>query len=301
MTAAAADVVASSGSGRLAAHRQLARDAADAIRETRPDTVIVQNYVLPPLEGPVYRAAVDVGARLVVVVHDHHLHSRVAGTRAGLRRHLRQADVVVAHTRFVADAVDAYCGRSDTSVVPLPVALGMVDATPPEVAPFQVDSNRLALYFGVLKRGYKGGATVLELARRGVTAWQFAALGTGAPSGPGLVTVGGYVDSGSLVWAIRSADTVLLPYRMASQSGAVVLAQALGAVPVATAVGGIPEQIEDGVTGRLLPPDAPVESWIAVLQELTDEILLGELAKAAEKRQWENHAAFEAAVTELVR
>lgn len=72
--------------GRIATHRDLATAAARAIEEHRPGVVVVANYLIPPLELPVYEAARRVGARVVLVIHDHRLHSRLAGTWVGMRR-----------------------------------------------------------------------------------------------------------------------------------------------------------------------------------------------------------------------
>ena len=98
-------VAAPARASRLAAHRAVAVEAAHQIRDHTPEVVVVQNYVAPVLEGPVFAAARDVGARVVIVVHDHRLHTAKAGTRSGLRRVLRRADVVVTHTEFVARGV----------------------------------------------------------------------------------------------------------------------------------------------------------------------------------------------------
>ncbi len=101
-------------------------EAAHQIRDHTPEVVVVQNYVAPVLEGPVFAAARDIGARVVIVVHDHRLHTAKAGTRSGLRRELRRADVVVTHTEFVARGVREYSGRQDIVVVPHPVQVGML-------------------------------------------------------------------------------------------------------------------------------------------------------------------------------
>ena len=39
--------------GRVAGHRAVVDHAARIIRERRPEVVVIQNYVVPPLEGPV--------------------------------------------------------------------------------------------------------------------------------------------------------------------------------------------------------------------------------------------------------
>ena len=68
------------------APRRRPRTRLAPLRDRRPSCVVVQNYVIPAAELPVYRAARDVGARIVFVVHDDRLHSRVAGSHVGLPR-----------------------------------------------------------------------------------------------------------------------------------------------------------------------------------------------------------------------
>jgi glycosyltransferase involved in cell wall biosynthesis len=288
--------------GKLGAHRAVARAAAARIRETRPDWVVVQNYVVPILEEPVYRAARDADARLAVVVHDHRLHTRAAGTRAGLRRNLAQADVLVAHTHFVAERVAERTGR-DVVVVPHPVPIGLLWHARTVPAALEDDSSgrRWCAHFGVLRRRYKGTALVESLAAAGVDGWRFAILGaeTGATD-DAVFRLVGYVDPGVLVGAVGTTDATLVPYRLATQSGVVVLAQALGSVPVATRVGGLPEQIDDGVDGVLVAPDAGIDEWRAVLAALADDDHRKAMAAAGEERVWADHQAFVDAIERVV-
>lgn len=291
--------VAPSRRGRVAAHRAVARHAARRIRDVRPAVVIVQNYVLPFLERDVFDAARSVGARVVVVVHDHRLHTARAGTRAGLRRELRCADLVIAHTNYVADGVRDYCGRP-VRVVPHPVQVGMLrhEAMPADLP----DDGRLhAVTFGVLKRSYKGSPVVAQLGADGVPGWSFLAVGSGAPEdASGIVAVPGYTPPGRLCAVVMATDATLAPYTHATQSGVVVLAHVLGSVPVASAVGGIPEQIDDGVDGILVAPDSPVTAWRDALEQLGDDEVRKAMAGAGEARAWRDHEAFARAVREVV-
>lgn len=285
--------------GRIRAHAALARSVARLIADWRPDLVVVQNFVLPPLERPVPIAAARAKARLVYVIHDHRLHSPLAGTRAGLRSALRIADEVWTHTNFVSRGVTGYAGRP-TRVVPHPVPPALVPVPPAPRSPTD-SAVRTAVHFGILKRGYKGTDVVLALAQAGVDGWRFHLLGVGAPpSAPGIQSSPGFVDAADLVAAVAAADATLLPYRLASQSGAVVLGQVLGAVPVVSAVGGIPEQIDDGVDGLLIRPEADVSAWREALRRLaSDPVATASMAEAGARRVWAAHHAFEAAVAAL--
>ncbi len=285
----------------LAAHWMLARRAASLIRAERPSLVVIQNYVIPPIESQVHRAARGVGAKVVVVVHDHRLHGRLAaGTRAGLRSQLERADVVITHSRYVADRL----GVAGPRVVPLPIQVGMTAlaekaaAVGTEVATDQI--GWMALHFGVIRRDYKGTDTVLRLAERGLSGWRFVVAGKGTPPmAQGAEVVGGYVDSGALVDLLRGATAVLLPYRFATQSGAVALAQALGCVCVVSAVGGIPEQVVDGITGLLVSADAPDSTWRDALVGLEDDGYRSTIAETAQRARQADHELFLEAVRAL--
>ena len=282
---------------RLLAHATLVRAAVQAVHELRPTAVVLQNHVLPPLEAAVDRAARRAGALVVRVVHDNRLHSRWAGTQVGVRRLLQRADILLAHTRYVGDRVAADVGR-DVEVIPLPVQVGVLAH---EVCPlpgaFQGAGN-LALHFGVVHRGYKGTDVIVKLAEQAIPGWRLGVLGAGAPTAPGLATVPGFVAPGVLVAAVRASAASMLPYRFATQSGAVVLAQALGSVPIASAVGGLPEQIEDGRTGILLPQGADVDAWRAALASLDDSARRG-LAERAVEHVWAAHARFSGRILEI--
>ncbi|MGH9278623.1 MAG: glycosyltransferase, partial [Acidimicrobiales bacterium] len=107
------------------------------------------------------------------------------------------------------------------------------------------------------------------------------------------------VDGGTLVSAVASSQATLLPYSYATQSGAVALAQSLGSVVVSTAVGGIGEQVEDGITGRLLPIDAPVAAWRRALEELSDEGARTAISRKAGDKMAADDRAFRRSVREV--
>ena len=175
---------------RIGAHRAVADAAARHIREHRPSVVVIQNFVLPVLERGVITAARGTGACLVQVVHDHRLHTYRAGSWVGMAPRLRSADVVIAHTEHVARGVRSFAGRDDVVVTPLPVPVGMLPH-PPTVPIGDAEAGSLQCgHFGVLRRGYKGTATVEALAAAPPPGWQFVVAGVGAPpSGTGLRTL----------------------------------------------------------------------------------------------------------------
>jgi glycosyltransferase involved in cell wall biosynthesis len=287
---------------RVAQHAAVAQAAARRVRELRPTTVVVQNYIVPPLETPVYRAAREVGARVVLVVHDHRLHTWKAGFRAGLAARLRDADVVIAHTHFVAEGVRRFARGTEPVVVPLPVPLGMLRHERPARGPWGAanDSSLVCGQFGVLGRRYKGSDLMGQLAAVSSPGWSFVAAGVGAPTDvEGVAGIDEFLEPGALVGLVEATDVTIAPYRFATQSAVVVLAQTLGSVPIASAVGGIPEQIDDGVDGVLVAPGAPVDAWRDALVGLADDEHRKAMAAAGEARAWRDHEAFVHAIREL--
>lgn len=287
-------------SNRIARHRRVSAVGAEVIRRVRPELVIVQNYVIPPLERPIVEAAREVGANLVWFIHDHRMHSLLAGTTVGLRSNLESSDLVVAHSQYVADSLPRPL-TTPIEVVPLPV--------PPEHRPdgicepamMAAPGALMALHFGVLKRRYKGTDTFVSLAEAGPAGWEFGVLGVNAPTSPGMRSIAEYLDDGALVATVAESSATVLPYRTASQSGVIPMAQFNGSVPVVSAVGGLREQVRDGVDGILIAPNADLEAWAAALDKLSDRILRTQMAAAGRERALANHLAFESRIRLLAR
>jgi glycosyltransferase involved in cell wall biosynthesis len=104
-----------------------------------------------------------------------------------------------------------------------------------------------------------------------------------------------YVPNEEIGAVVQMADVVVFPYRSATASGAVALAQTLRRPIVATSVGGLREAIEDGVTGRLVPPgDVPALAG-AIQDILSNPEEAARMAEAAfdaatRERSWEEIA-----------
>lgn len=281
--------------GAIRSHLALCRFAARTIREVRPDVVVIQNYVIPALEEQVHRAARQVGARVVFVVHDHRHREWREGAHLGLARQLDRADRIVVHSAAVGEGL---AGRPVEQVV-LPVQLGLAERTGTSALE-PVPGRLLAVQIGILNRAYKGADIGAAVAAAGVDGWAFGFAGVGAPPCPGGQSVDRFLEPDELVATVQEADAVLLPYRHATQSGVVVLAQLCGTVPVASAVDGVAEQIVDGTTGLLVPAGAPVEAWRERLAELADDELRHRLQVEGRAAVWRQHEAFRASVLALI-
>lgn len=269
--------------------------------------VLLQNYLVPRWELEIVRACQAIGARVLTVVHNHRPHDRRSGLTSGLGRLLRESDQVVAHSNFVGERIrERYDVQA--SVLPLPSAAVVFDADeakPPELA--DDDSTPTVVTFGGLRRRYKNGDLLSEIAPRLPSSIRLIAAGPGASSRHRRVhAVDRFLDDGELLWLVRRASVVVLPYRRATQSAAVVLAQSAGALPMVSAVGGIPEQVDAEDDGVLMAPGASAQEWAdALCQQLRrveeDEGLRSRTAGRARQRDRQALTAMVGAVAGLSR
>lgn len=91
------------------------------------------------------------------------------------------------------------------------------------------------------------------------------------PHGGRIDVLPGHIANDQLAELHRQAAVVACPYRDATQSGVILTAYAFGTPVVASAVGGVPEQVDDGDSGLLVPPDDPAALADALVRILTDE------------------------------
>jgi len=239
----------------------------------------------------------------VVMVHDPLPHPDLEGKvfealeNFSLRRAAR---VIVWSERFVESA------RRRTSAPVTAVPLGemryerLFHAPPVPPPPYPY-----LLFFGRIVP-YKGLDVLLEAFAR--LSQQFPNLrlrivGSGSlkryrrrmRSLPNLEVTNRWVGDEEIAPHFRHASVVVLPYTSATQSGVVPLAATFARPVVATATGGIPEQVVNGETGLLVPPndaDALAEAVADLLTHPEKARRLGESLQRAYRSsfRWEETA-----------
>jgi glycosyltransferase involved in cell wall biosynthesis len=88
-------------------------------------------------------------------------------------------------------------------------------------------------------------------------------------------------DSGLVARYYQAADVYIHAAKADNFPNTVLEALACGTPVVATAVGGIPEQIDDGVTGFLVPPESPEDMAAAIQKLLQDNTLYRQMSTQA--------------------
>jgi glycosyltransferase involved in cell wall biosynthesis len=221
----------------------------------------------------------------IPVIHDAKPHPGDHATLFDWRldRELAAARAAVVLSEAVADTIAIR--RPSLPLIRLP--LGAHFALP--VVPSAAITGWDFLFFGRF-RHYKG----LDLLR---DAWQILRavhpaatlrvvgegdvdrVAPGLSKLPGVVVEARWVPDAEIPAVIASARALVLPYREASQSGVVPLALAAAVPVVVTAVGGLIEQVSDGVSGLVVPPDSA--SLARGMASMLEPRLRGNLAAGA--------------------
>lgn len=213
----------------------------------------------PFLVSAIRRAAVP----YVLVAHDAEPHPGEAGRmrRWALSRDIAEADALVALTHHVAQRLQEL--RPDlpperSAVIPH----GSFSYGGNQQLPRSLPRDRAIelLFFGRLL-DYKGidilAAAYRLLRRRYGTRVRVTVAGRGEESTygpllrnlPGLHWENRWIDEEEIAGMLAEADILLLPYREASQSGALAAAEFAALPAAATPVGGLAEEIEGYGTG----------------------------------------------------
>jgi glycosyltransferase involved in cell wall biosynthesis len=280
--------------GPVLAHVALARAAVRALDYVGPVWLVLQGTVAPQVELSLVRAARRRGVKVAVVAHEYQPTRRSPLDTWALRLMWRLADVIVVHSRFVGGKLADLEPAARTVLMPFPKTPILLDSMEGYEPVLPHADKATALTFGQLQKSYKGSDVICDLAERAGARWRFALVGTGISetSSSQVAVHSGFLPAGQLAATVAAADVVLLPYRRASQSGAVVLAQEAGTPVVASAVGGIPEQISDGETGILVPRDAGAAEWLGALDRLEDAGERSRLSRNALEAMDRQHSLF---------
>jgi glycosyltransferase involved in cell wall biosynthesis len=90
-----------------------------------------------------------------------------------------------------------------------------------------------------------------------------------------------YVPDGEIGSLLASADVLAFPYREIDVSGVLMACFPYGKPIVATRIGGFAKLLEDGVSGRLVPPEDPVALASALEEVLADPATAARLGAGA--------------------
>jgi glycosyltransferase involved in cell wall biosynthesis len=201
------------------------------------------------------------------------------------RRVYERAKVVLAKSGWAAESVLVDYGIDPRKVRVL--AFGILAGAPPTVRP----QARPVLVFVGRTMERKGGRVLLDVWRRSLRDRADLVLVTKdrVPSEPGLRVIGDVdVGDGRINQVLADASVFAFPSTMDASPHAVFEAMAQGLPVVVSRSGGMPEQVVDGSTGFVVPPDDPT-ALTAVLAKLVDDPDLARRMGVAGRVEVEQH------------
>jgi glycosyltransferase involved in cell wall biosynthesis len=203
----------------------------------------------------------------------------------------RRADRIIVHGHALKRQVVEALGIAAEKIHVIPhVALGRIDETKCD----DPLANRV-LFFGRIWK-YKGLDHLIRAQPRITAAVPDAKIviaGEGDDFEPyrrlmdrpdRFIVHNRYISGPERDELFRQASVVVLPYIEATQSGVVPLAYAFGKPVVASNTGALSEAVDDGITGRLVPPANHSALATAVIELLRNPALRRAMGAAGQRK-----------------
>lgn len=265
-------------------------------------------FFVAPALGWIARALQRRGVHVIQIVHNAADHEGAAWKSAVQAYQMRAADRYVVHNQPSADALRRTLPGREIIITPHPIyddyPPPQRDAEHPPGGPIRL------LVFGLVRR-YKGvdiavdalgkmagisGAPAVHLTIAGEF-WEDEALIRGVIERDALsdqITIhAGYVSDQMASDLFAACDALLLPYRSATGSGVVAMAQHFAKPVLASAIPSLREAVRDGETGLLFAPDDS-DALAQLLASLSRERLTAMAPVLAAQRAalgWDRFAA----------
>ena len=273
------------------------------LRNEKSDVVLCSfTHLWNPFVLPIIRAC---GCRFILTVHDGLTHpgDPMAPPQWWLDHEVRAAFAIVTLTEHVKSQLVNRLRIPQERITVIPPG-PYVAAGGPGRAPEVSRQPRRLLFFGRIWP-YKGVDILLasyrqlkqrfpDLSLRIVGSGDFAPYQADARALADVEVDLRYVPEGEIPHILEDADVLVLPYREATQSGLVSIAQAVGLPVVATPVGGLKEQIVHGETGLLATaatPQALAEAIMPLLSDPDLHVRLSRSIRNAGANSWDEAAA----------
>lgn len=251
------------------------RRAVRRIVDSGVETLVIPwwTFFLAPCFRSIARGVRHAGVPVVFMCHNVADHEAAWWKRAAARSVLRLGSGWVTHTRQDAEELAALVPGAKARVTPHPT----YDRFPPPKGTLPRRAGLELLFFGFV-RPYKGLDILIEA--MGLLAGEDVMLTVAGEAWEGMdptvarvaeLEVGDriefvtrYLADAEVAEYFARCDVAVYPYRSATGSGALAVAYHYRRPVIVTSVGGLPDVVEDGATGRIVPPEDPAALAAAI-------------------------------------
>ena len=280
------------------------------IKKDAPD-LLIYKYWIPffgPCFGTISKIAKHNGKTKILVICDNVIpHERKPGDIVFTKYFFKSADYFILLSESVRRDLLRIKPAAKNKILPHPVYSNFGQAVSQEEAKehLNLNSDKLILFFGFI-RDYKGLDILLSamsliknrLDVKLIVAGEFysdkekyLSLIKNLDLTERVYLFTDFIPTSEVKYYFSAADSVILPYRDATQSGIVQIAINFGKPVIAADVGGLAEVVLEGETGYIIEkenPGALAEAILKFYSERNEKNFLKNIEKEAGKYSWEN-------------
>ncbi|MCF6271310.1 MAG: glycosyltransferase [Melioribacteraceae bacterium] len=255
------------------------------IKIDAPDILIIKHWMpfFAPIYGTIARIVRNNGTtKVVAVCHNIIPHEKKPGDKALTKYFFSAVDYFITLSKSVEEDLFKLYPNAKHKCLFHPVYSNFGNSVAKEVAREKLNLNdsKVMLFFGFI-RDYKGLDTLLQSIALIKDKMDFTLIVAGEfysneekyislTNELGLNDVVKYfsdfIPQNDVTYFFSACDVVVLPYKSATQSGIVQIANNFNKPMISTNVGGLPEVIEDGRTGYLVEKENPRQLADAILK-----------------------------------
>ncbi len=254
------------------------------IKNEAPDFLIIKHWMpfFAPIYGTIARIVRNNGTtKIVALCHNIIPHEKKPGDKALTKYFFSAVDYFITLSKSVEEDLFKLYPNAKQKCLFHPVYSNFGNSVAKDIArkKLNLNADKVMLFFGFI-RDYKGLDTLLQAIALIKDKMDFTLVVAGEfysneekyitlTSELGLNSVVKYfsdfIPQNDVAYFFSACDVVVLPYKSATQSGIVQIANNFDKPMISTNVGGLPEVIENGKTGYLVEKENP--------QQLADVIM----------------------------
>jgi len=281
------------------------------LRKLNPDIIVVRYWL--PFMGPCLGAILRIvrknkNTKIVCIADNIIPHEKRIGDHAFTNYFIKPVDAFITMSKKVLKDMNDWDASKKTSFVPHPLYDNFGEKVSKEEARKKLgltNENKIVLFFGFIRK-YKGLDLLFEAIkllkdRNAISNIKFLIAGEFYEDRKvydeqiknlnienELILRTDFIPDSEVKYFLCAADTVIQPYRNATQSGVTPLAYHFEIPMIVTNVGGLPSLVPDGKVGLVAEPNpASIADKINEFFILGSEHFLPDLIEEKKKYSWE--------------